>query len=118
MADDSNRRRLTRPLTVKNDTNLIGVLFKWIRTLADGTPVTWAIEDGGGFARRLADGLLLAGHEVVWVLTRLMSAHRNCTPPPAPSPTPSTLPRSPTPQSPPRPGSQRAQEGPRAGRGT
>ncbi|MEU1601094.1 hypothetical protein ABZ468_52515 [Streptomyces sp. NPDC005708] len=69
-------RRQTRPLTVKNDANLIGVLLKWIRTTADGAPVTWAIEDGRGFARRLADGLLLAGHEVVWVPTRLTAAHR------------------------------------------
>ncbi|MFJ9381496.1 transposase [Streptomyces sp. NPDC101455] len=69
-------RRLSRPLTVKNDADLIGVLLKWIRTIADGAPVTWAIEDGRGFARRLADGLLLTGHEVVWVPTRLMSAHR------------------------------------------
>ncbi|WP_073948902.1 transposase [Streptomyces kebangsaanensis] len=37
--------------------------------------MTWAIEDGRGFARGLADGLLLAGHEVVWVPTRLMTAH-------------------------------------------
>lgn len=73
---DADGRRLTRPLTVKNDANLIGVLLKWIRTIADGTPITWAIEDGRGFARRLADGLLLTGHEVVWVPTRLMSAHR------------------------------------------
>src|SRR4051812_48202586 len=35
-----------------------------------------AIEDGRGFARRLADGLLLADHEVVWVPTRLTAAHR------------------------------------------
>ncbi|RNL71026.1 IS110 family transposase [Streptomyces sp. I6] len=76
VAVDADGRRLTRPLTVKNDANLIGVLLKWIRTIADGTPVTWAIEDGRGFARRLADGLLLAGHEVVWVPTRLMAAHR------------------------------------------
>jgi transposase len=76
VAVDADGRRLTRPLTVKNDANLIGVLLKWIRTIADGTPVTWAIEDGRGFARRLADGLLLTGHDVVWVPTRLMAAHR------------------------------------------
>lgn len=35
-----------------------------------------AIEDGRGFARRLADGLLLAGHEVVWVPIRVAAAHR------------------------------------------
>lgn len=73
---DADGRRLTRPLTVQNDANLIVVLLKWIRTIAEGTPVTWAIEDGRGFARRLADGLLLTGHEVVWVPTRLVAAHR------------------------------------------
>lgn len=76
VALDAAGRRLTRPLTVKNDAALIGVLLGWIRTIADEVPVTWAIEDGRGFARRLADGLLLAGHEVVWVPTRLMAAHR------------------------------------------
>jgi len=76
VAVDAAGRRLTRPLTVKNDATLIGVLLGWIRTIADDVPVTWAIEDGRGFARRLADGLLLAGHEVVWVPTRLMAAHR------------------------------------------
>ena len=50
-------------------------MLKWIRSVADGT-ATWAIEDGRGFARRLADGLLLAGHEVVWVPARLAAAHR------------------------------------------
>ncbi|MET8421549.1 IS110 family transposase [Streptomyces sp. NPDC005134] len=76
VAVDADGRRISRPLTVKNDAALIGVLLKWIRSIAHGTPVTWAIEDGRGFARRLADGLLLAGHEVVWVPTRLMAAHR------------------------------------------
>jgi hypothetical protein len=33
-------------------------------------------QDSRGFARRLADGLLLACHEVLWVPTRLMAAHR------------------------------------------
>ncbi|MFJ2591299.1 IS110 family transposase [Streptomyces sp. NPDC087538] len=76
VAVDADGRRVSRPLTVKNDTALISVLLKWIRAVADGSPVTWAIEDGRGFARGLADGLLLAGHEVVWVPTRLMAAHR------------------------------------------
>ena len=76
VAVDADGRRVSRPLTVKNDAALIGVLLKWIRAVAGGAPVTWAIEDGRGFARGLADGLLLAGHEVVWVPTRLMAAHR------------------------------------------
>jgi transposase len=76
VALDAEGRRISRPLTVKNDAFLITALLKWIRSITDGTPVTWAIEDGRGFARRLADGLLLAGHEVVWVPTRLAAAHR------------------------------------------
>jgi transposase len=64
-----------KPLTVKNDAVLIITLLKWIRSITDGT-ATWAIEDGHGFARRLADGLLLAGQEVVWVPARLTAAHR------------------------------------------
>ncbi|MEU6718099.1 IS110 family transposase [Nonomuraea sp. NPDC046802] len=69
-------RRIGKPFTVKNDALLIIALLGWVRTIADGAPVVWAIEDGRGFARRLADGLLLAGHEVVWVPTRLTAAHR------------------------------------------
>ena len=68
-------RPIGKPLTVKNDALLIITLLKWIRSITDGT-ATWAIEDGRGFARRLADGLLLAGQEVVWVPSRLTAAHR------------------------------------------
>ena len=64
VAVDAAGRQVGRPLTVKNSPQLIAGLL------------TWAIEDGHGFARRLADGLLLAGQEVVWVPTRLMMAHR------------------------------------------
>jgi transposase len=76
VAVDTDGNRIGRPLTVENNALLITALLAWIRSLTDGTPVTWAIEDGRGFARRLADGLLLAGHEVVWVPTRLAAAHR------------------------------------------
>jgi transposase len=68
-------RPVGTPLTVKNDALLIITLLKWVRSITDGT-ATWAIEDGHGFARRLADGLLLAGQEVVWVPSRLTAAHR------------------------------------------
>jgi len=68
-------RPVGNPLTVKNDALLIITLLKWVRSITDGT-ATWAIEDGRGFARRLADGLLLAGQEVVWVPARLAAAHR------------------------------------------
>jgi transposase len=76
VAIDAAGRQVGRPLTVKNSPHLITGLLTWIRSMGDDTPVTWAIEDGHGFARRLADGLLLAGQEVVWVPTRLMVAHR------------------------------------------
>lgn len=76
VAIDGEGRRIGKPLTVGNDASMIAVLLQWIRSINGDAPVTWAIEDGRGFARRLADGLLLAGHEVVWVPTRLTTAHR------------------------------------------
>lgn len=76
VAVDAGGKQIGKPMIVNNDALLIGVLLKWIRSIAGGMPVTWAIEDGRGFARRLADGLLLAGQDVVWVPTRLTAAHR------------------------------------------
>jgi transposase len=76
VAVDAAGRQLGRALTVKNGPRLIAELLTWIRSISDDASVTWAIEDGHGFARRLADGLLIAGQEVVWVPTRLMLAHR------------------------------------------
>ena len=76
VAVDAAGRRIGQPLTVKNDGLVITNLLKWIRSITDDALITWAIEDGRGFARRLADGLLLAGHEVVWVPSRLTAAHR------------------------------------------
>jgi transposase len=76
VAVDARGKRIGKPLTVKNDALLVTTLLRWIRSITEGTPVTWAIEDGRGFARRLADGLLVAGHEVVWVPSRLTAAHR------------------------------------------
>ena len=63
-------RPIGKPLTARNDALLIVTLLNWVRSITDGT-ATWAIEDGRGFARRLADGLLLAGQEVVWVPAKL-----------------------------------------------
>lgn len=76
VAVDATGSRIGKPVTVNNDALLITTLLKWIRSIAEGTSATWAIEDGRGFARRLADGLLLAGHQVVWVPARLAAAHR------------------------------------------
>lgn len=76
VAIDAAGRRSGKPLTVGNDASLTTVLLRWVRSIAGDMPVTWAIEDGRGFARRLADGLLLAGQEVVWVPSRLTAAHR------------------------------------------
>jgi transposase len=76
VAIDAAGRPIGKPLTFKNSALQITALLAWIRALAGGSPVTWAIEDGRGFARRLADGLLLSGQEVVWVPARLTAAHR------------------------------------------
>ncbi len=76
VAVDAAGRCIGQPLTVKNYGLVITDLIRWIRAVTDDTHLTWAIEDGRGFARRLADGLLLAGHEVVWVPSRLTAAHR------------------------------------------
>lgn len=76
VAVDAHGNRVGKPLTVKNDGLLIIALLTWIRSIANDSEVTWAVEDGRGFARRLADGLLLAGQEVVWVPSRLTAAHR------------------------------------------
>jgi transposase len=76
VAVDVRGNRIGKPLTVRNDGRLIIAQLTWFRSIADGTSVTWAVEDGRGFARRLADGLLLAGQEVVWVPSRLAAAHR------------------------------------------
>ncbi|MEU4827089.1 transposase [Actinomadura sp. NPDC023710] len=76
LAVGADGKTVGRPATIKNDASLIPALLKWIHPIADRAPVTWAIEDGRGFARRLADGLLLTGHHVVWVPTRLTAAHR------------------------------------------
>ena len=76
VAVDAAGRPAGKPLTFKNSALQITVLLTWARAIAGDTPVTWAIEDGRGFARRLADGLLLSGQEVVWVPARLAAAHR------------------------------------------
>lgn len=76
VAIDEAGRQIGEPLIAKNGPQLIGGLLTWIRSVSADAMVTWAIEDGHGFARRLADGLLLAGQEVIWVPTRLMMAHR------------------------------------------
>jgi transposase len=76
VAVDAAGRPIGKPLTFKNSALQVTALLTWIRAIAGGSPVTWAIEDGRGFARRLADGLLLSGQEVVWVPARLAAAHR------------------------------------------
>src|SRR5258708_27552042 len=65
VAVDADGRRIGRTLTVKTDAGQVASMLTWIRTIAGGQSVAWAIEDGRGHARLLADGLLLACHEVV-----------------------------------------------------
>jgi transposase len=77
VAVDAAGRQIGKPLTIKNDATLITVVLKWIRSItAVETGITWAIEDARGHARRLADGLLMAGYDVVWVPARLTAGHR------------------------------------------
>ncbi|MDT0305320.1 IS110 family transposase, partial [Streptomonospora wellingtoniae] len=54
----------------------LSALLAWARSLGEPAGIVWAIEDGRGLARPLADALLLAGHRVVWVPARAMAAHR------------------------------------------
>ncbi|WP_235892491.1 hypothetical protein [Mycolicibacterium hodleri] len=53
VAVDARGNRIGKPLTIKNDGLLIIAVLTWIRSITDRTSVTWAIEDGHGFARRL-----------------------------------------------------------------
>ncbi|WP_017580656.1 IS110 family RNA-guided transposase [Nocardiopsis valliformis] len=68
--------RLGRAKKVKTGPEALGQLLTWIRALAGNGPVLWAIEGGPGLGRALADALLGAGQEVVWVPPRAMAAHR------------------------------------------
>ncbi|MBB5489875.1 IS110 family RNA-guided transposase [Nocardiopsis metallicus] len=68
--------RLGRAKKVNTGPQALGQLLAWIRALAANSPVLWAIEGGPGLGRALADALLGAGQEVVWVPPRAMAAHR------------------------------------------
>jgi transposase len=68
--------RLGAAKKVKTGPQALGQLVAWIRALAGNGPVLWAIEGGPGLGRAIADALLGAGQEVVWVPARAMAAHR------------------------------------------
>jgi transposase len=76
VAVDSTGKQLGKHLVVKNDAHTLLALLTWARKIAGREVTSWAIEDGRSFARRLADELLLAGQEVIWVPTRQMAAQR------------------------------------------
>lgn len=78
---DEAGRRLGKALTVPDDPAAIATLLAWAAQHAAGQAVSWAIEDGRGLARRLADALVAAGQSVVWVPVRLMVAERHHTGP-------------------------------------
>ncbi|WP_162605661.1 IS110 family transposase, partial [Jiangella ureilytica] len=78
---DEDGRRLGKALTVLDDPAAVAKLLAWAGKHAAGAPVTWAIEDGRGLARRLATALAAAGACVVWVPVRLMVAERHHTGP-------------------------------------
>ncbi|MBB6120443.1 IS110 family transposase [Nocardiopsis algeriensis] len=74
-----NGTRLGRPLKVPTGPEALERLLAWIRPLAQGRPVLWAIEGGPGLGRAVADALLLHGQQVVWVPVRAMAAQRRIT---------------------------------------
>lgn len=57
VAVDAAGRPVGKPLTFKSSALQVTVLLTWIRGIAGGSPVTWAIKDGRGFARRLDDAI-------------------------------------------------------------
>ncbi|MFJ2008508.1 hypothetical protein [Streptomyces chartreusis] len=65
VAVDADGRWLTRPLTVKNDANLIGVLLKWTRTRR-GEPIRalGAVVEGAALVTRGVDGFALVADDV------------------------------------------------------
>jgi len=68
--------RLGKPLATASGPQAVHKLLDWARALARGGPVLWAIEGGPGLGRAVADALLGAGQQVVWVPTRTMASHR------------------------------------------
>jgi len=101
VAVDGSGTRIGKQVKVKNDAHQLTAPLTWIQAITDGAPVTWTIEDGRGCARRLADALLLAGHEVVWwVPARVRLLTGGCMRLRAPSPTRSMPPRLRSPRSP------------------
>lgn len=68
--------RVGRPVKVAADAQAMPVLRAWAGEVAGEEPVVWAIEGGPGLGRALADALVLAGQEVVWVPPRAMAAQR------------------------------------------
>lgn len=78
---DATGRRLGPALTVPDDADAVVTLRTWAGVNAGAQPLRWAIEDGRGLARRLADALAVRGEDVVWVPVRLMSGARKHTGP-------------------------------------
>lgn len=74
LADDGTRVGPAKK--VASGPKALGQLLAWARALALQAPVLWAIEGGPGLGRAIADALLQAGQEVVWVPARAMAAHR------------------------------------------
>lgn len=70
-------RQRGAPKKVKDEPASVGTLVAWASRLAAGEPIRWAIEDGRGLARRLADALVWTGTgPVCWVPVRLMAGAR------------------------------------------
>lgn len=73
---DAAGRKVGRALTVADTADAAWTLIAWVAQRCPGQPVTFAIEDGRGLARRLANALVVAGQTTLWVPVRLVVEKR------------------------------------------
>src|SRR5699024_3637016 len=76
---DGSGRQVGESLTVGDGPDSAVELITWVSCLGNGA-ARFAIEDGRGLARQLADALVAAGFPVAWVPVRLMVAARRLLP--------------------------------------
>lgn len=73
---DDRGHKVGHALKVTDSPDAAIKVITWVGKHAQGQPVRFAIEDGRGLARRLANTLVTAGQEVWWVPVRLMAEKR------------------------------------------
>jgi transposase len=73
---DERGHRVGHALKVADSPEAAAKLITWVAKYASGRSVRFAIEDGRGLARRLANTLVTVGQEVWWVPVRLMAEKR------------------------------------------